>query len=49
MSLKVGLNNTNSRGRAYCFSCFLFRDKKCGGHRGFAKNGWEKRKIKKVI
>lgn len=31
---------SESKNRAYCFFCFLFREKKDGGYEAFVKNGW---------
>ena len=34
------LEYSESKDRAYCFYCFLFRKKKDGGYEAFVKNGW---------
>ena len=34
------LEYSESKDRAYCFYCFLFREKKDGGYEAFVKNGW---------
>jgi len=34
------LEYSESKDRAYCFFCFLFREKKDGGYEAFVKNGW---------
>ena len=34
------LEYSESKDRAYCFCCFLFRDKKDGGYEAFVVNGW---------
>ncbi|XP_021306313.1 uncharacterized protein LOC8155504 [Sorghum bicolor] len=34
------LEYSESKDRAYCFLCFLFREKKDGGYEAFVKNGW---------
>ena len=34
------LEYSESKGRAYCFYCFLFREKKDAGYEAFVVNGW---------
>ena len=34
------LEYSESKDRAYCFYCFLFRENKDGGYEAFVKNGW---------
>ena len=34
------LEYSESKDRAYCFYCFLFREKKDDGYEAFVKNGW---------
>jgi hypothetical protein len=34
------LEYSESEDRAYCFCCFLFREKKDSGYEAFVKNGW---------
>ncbi|KAG8060174.1 hypothetical protein GUJ93_ZPchr0002g23303 [Zizania palustris] len=34
------LEYSESKDKAYCFYCFLFREKKDGGYEAFVKNGW---------